>query len=153
MSQKYVDSFYSSITKVLGEFGITGITRGQTIEKEELIIESDVTAFVGIVGSARGNVAYSYSSDTAKKIASTMMMGMEVSSIDDMARSAISELSNMFTGNAMGLLSKGDYLLDITPPSVLDGEDIYFVLSTVKSYLCTVNTPFGIIDINIAMES
>ena len=40
--------------------------------------------------------------NTAKDIASRMMMGMPVVELDAMARSALSELGNMMMGNAVG---------------------------------------------------
>ncbi len=55
---------------------------------------------VGIVGDIKGNIVYSIDSEDALKIASTMMMGMEINVLDDMAKSAISELTNMLTANA-----------------------------------------------------
>ena len=47
-----------------------------------------------------------------------MMMGMPVTEIDDMAKSALSELGNMIMGNAATLLSNKNFRIDITPPTL-----------------------------------
>jgi len=62
--------------------------------------------------------------DTAKDVASRMMMGMPVDVIDDMAKSALSKLGNMMMGNAATLLSNNNVLIDITPPTLLVGSAI-----------------------------
>ena len=56
--------------------------------------------------------------DVAKDVASRMMMGMPVAEIDDMAKSALSELGNMIMGNAATLLANNDLKIDITPPTL-----------------------------------
>ena len=53
-----------------------------------------------------------------------MMMGMPVMELDDMARSALSELGNMMMGNAATLLFNNNISIDITPPTLLLGSAI-----------------------------
>lgn len=153
MNVNYINPFISAIESVLSKFGVTDIKKGSLNVKDELLIESDVTAFVGIVGNVSGNVAYSFSNEVARKIASTMMMGMPVEKFDEMSRSAIAELSNMFTGSAAGALSEKNVIVDITPPTVLDGEDVYFILSTVQTLTIGMETSIGAIDISIGLEN
>lgn len=53
-----------------------------------------------------------------------MMMGMPVDELNDMAKSALSELSNMLTANSSINFSNEGILLDISVPTLLCGEDI-----------------------------
>lgn len=152
MNAIYINAFLNSIAHVLGQFGITEISKGSYSIKENMVIDKDVTAFVGIVGELRGNVSYSLSMQTAKNIVSAMMMGMSVNELDEMSRSAIAELSNMFTGNAALSLEKEKVFIDITPPSVIQGEDIYFILSFVRTLTVNMNTPLGLIEVNFGLE-
>ena len=48
---------------------------------------------------------------------------MEVKELDDMSKSALSELSNMLTANAMTEFSKTGLNLDISVPTLLSGEN------------------------------
>jgi len=58
-------------------------------------------------------------------------MGMPVAELDEMAKSAISELTNMVLGNTATLFSQNGVSIDITPPSLLMGENMQ--ISTVKT--------------------
>ena len=79
------------------------------------------------------------------------MIGVEVTSLDEMAWSALSELGNMITGNAATLLSQNGYDLDITPPSVIRGTDVE-VSTRVPALVVPLSTPFGRVEINVALE-
>lgn len=153
MDQIYMECFVKAAENIFSQFGIFNIKKGNIYTKDSLIIENDTVAFIGIIGDVRGNVAYSFSNKTALSIASTMMMGMPVEKIDDMCRSAIAEMANMLTGNAVISLSNENTNIDITPPSVLDGKYIYGTLSTIKSSSISLETPIGNIDISIAIEN
>lgn len=60
--------------------------------------------------------------EDAKRFASKMMMGMEVSELDSLAQSAISEMANMVCANACTQFSKADIGgLDISPPTLMMG--------------------------------
>lgn len=76
----------------------------------------------GITGQVKGQVLLDIKEQSAKNIASCMMMGMPVEELDSMALSAISELGNMIMGNAATIFSNSNLLVDITPPSTLIGR-------------------------------
>ena len=73
---------------------------------------------LGVTGEMSGQVCIVFDLNVAKDIASRMMMGMPVDVIDDMAKSALSELGNMIMGNAATLLSNNNLRIDITPPTL-----------------------------------
>ena len=110
------------------------------VKKDCMNIDLDITSVIGIIGDIRGNIAYSFSNDTAKKIVSAMMMGMPFDDMDSLGRSAIGELSNMITGSATGIMSNMEIATDITPPSIIFGEDIYFIISSVQSIAVQMQT-------------
>jgi len=152
MEEMFVDPFIQSITEIIEQFGIRTVKVGKTSIYEEMVINMDVTAFIGIVGSMTGNVAYSFSHDTAKNLASTMMMGMPVIEFDSMARSAIAELANMFTGSAVTKLSGLHPGMDITPPSVVSGDNILFMLGSVKTASVVMEMDIGKMEVHIGLE-
>lgn len=79
---------------------------------------------VGVTGEMKGQILLTMTEEQAKRIASRMMYGMEVAELDEMARSALGELSNMIMGNAATLFSTQSILIDITPPMSLIGNKL-----------------------------
>lgn len=152
IEDKYIDPFLTALVDILGSFNITDIKKGAIRKKENMHVEMDITSVVGLTGSIKGNVAYSLSQDTAKGIVSAMMMGMEINELDDLSRSAIGEMANMVTGTASSLLAKGESPVDITPPSIIFGEDMYFIISPVETIAVEMETSCGKIEINIGIE-
>jgi chemotaxis protein CheX len=82
------------------------------------------TITVGIVGQMKGQAVLAMVLDNAKDIASKMMFGMPVTELDEMACSALNELSNMIMGNTATIFSTQGKLIDITPPIAMVGSDL-----------------------------
>lgn len=152
MDIQLITPFLSAVRSVLEQFGIGDFQKGPIAKKENMTVDKDITSVVGIVGDIRGNISYSLNNDTAKQIASTMMMGMAVEQMDEMARSAIGELSNMITGTASASLGEMGKTVDITPPTVLFGQDILFIISTVETLSIIMKCAAGDIEVNIGLE-
>jgi chemotaxis protein CheX len=153
MDVKIVNSFLTAVQNVLQEFDIKDVKKGKLTVKKEMSLDKDITTFIGVVGEMRGSVSYSFDTNTACKLASSMLMGMPVDKIDEMARSAISELANMFTGNAIAVLNTDNKFIDITPPTLVMGEDIYFVIGTVDTLMVNIDTNIGTIEVNFGFET
>ena len=100
-----------------------------------------VMVMIGFTKQLRGNVVYNMSEDTAKFIASTMMMGMPIAEFDEMAQSAISEMANMLAANSATNLGSLDLNVDISPPSLTIGKDTKVVIS--DSQFLTVEMDLG----------
>jgi len=93
------------------------------ISKDDFYVNGEpLFIMLGITGEITGQVCVVMETDTAKDIASRMMMGMPITELDDMAKSALSELGNMMMGNAATLLSNSNVLIDITPPTLVFGS-------------------------------
>lgn len=152
MDVSYVNQFLKALIKVLDSFGISNSTIGNLEKKERTQVTLDVTAVIGLVGDIRGNVAYSLSKETAEKIVEKMMPGVPFNEFDRMARSAIGELSNMITGMASISLSEMGVNIDISPPSIIIGEEIYFIISPIQSLAVSVKTKVGRIEVNIEIS-
>ena len=81
---------------------------------------------VGVTGKIKGQVTFSISREIACKIASCMMMGMPVKELDEMSKSALAELGNMIMGNTATIFYGKGLQIDITPPSILTGDNMQF---------------------------
>ena len=152
MDVTHVTPFIDGFFTVLPQLGFTNISRGKLGLKDKLTSTQNVTGIIGLSKQIRGNVAYSMSEDTAKRIASTMMMGMEVAEFDEMAQSAISELVNMVTANSVIHFEEKGVLIDISPPVLIVGENVTVMVCQVKTIAVEIITEVGIIEVNIGLE-
>lgn len=152
MKAEILNSFLMSFVKTLEQLGVKDIKKSSVNKKEVMDIDKEVTTMIGIIGDVRGNVSYSMDVNTAKNLVSAMMMGMTVENLDEMARSGLAEMTNMITGNASMTLESKKINSEVTPPSVVTGKNIYFILSTVETISVEMSTSAGLIEVNLAIE-
>ena len=152
MDAKLVNPFVDAFTTVMPQMGFPEPTRLKMGVKTKNAVSLGVSVIVGFTKQIRGNVVYNMSQDTAKFIASTMMMGMPVAEFDGMAQSAISEMSNMLTANAATNLTGMGLEVDISTPSLSIGENFQVKISD-DNYL-TVEMDLGghVVELDIAVE-
>ncbi|WP_373482739.1 chemotaxis protein CheX [Acetobacterium sp.] len=147
-----INPFIASVTDIMPQLGFESINLIEQKEKTKKIVASGIVLTLGIVGDKKGNVAYAIDTEGAKQIASIMMMGMPVDELDDMAKSAISELSNMLTANAAINFSNDNITVDISPPTMLTGESIELSMSR-DQVMCVEFDIDGIkLEINVALD-
>lgn len=153
MDVKYLNPFISSFTSVMPDLGFSDVKMGALSVKDKEVTGSGVFIVLGIVGAIRGNVVYAIDIESAKQIAATMMMGAPVDEFDDMACSAISELTNMLTAHAATAFSTDGIIIDISTPTMLQGENISINVSS-NQVLCIQLLADDIpVEINISFES
>ena len=153
MDVKYINPFVESFATVMPQLGFGSVQKGNLSVKGRELKSSGVIIIVGIVGAIRGNVDYTLDIENAKKIASTMMMGMPVNEFDEMSKSAVSELTNMLTANAATCFSNIGISIDISTPTLLQGEDVSVKMSSDQVLCIQILTDDIPIEINIAFES
>ncbi|ORU00465.1 Chemotaxis protein CheX [Anaerovibrio sp. JC8] len=152
MDVKLVNPFIDAFTTVLPQMGFPTPQRTGMTVNEQNAVSQGVAVIVGFTKEIRGNVVYNMSEDTAKFIASTMMMGMPVENFDEMAQSAISEMSNMLTANAATNLTALGLEVDISTPSLTVGNDFQIKISN-EQYLCVIMDVSGHqVEIDIAVQ-
>lgn len=152
MDAKLVNPFVEAFEAVMPQMGFPAPKRLKVAVQQQNAVSKGVSVIVGFTKQLRGNVVYNMDEDTAKFIASTMMMGMPVESFDAMAQSAISEMSNMLTANAATNLAGLGLEVDISTPSLSIGEN-FQVKITDAQYL-TVDMDLGghVVELDIAVE-
>ncbi len=130
---------------------------GFEIEKGSITVKdkiegSGIAISVGLTGDVKGNVIYMISEDGGKSIASKMMMGIPVEELDDMSKSALSELSNMLTANASINYFNDGINTDISTPVLVTGKEMNVKVNT-EQVICIRMNASGIpIDINLSLE-
>ncbi|KEJ01049.1 chemotaxis protein CheX [Clostridium botulinum A2B7 92] len=151
MDAKYINPFIDSFYNVLPQIGFSNVTR------EDVAIKNNVESLgilinLGIVGDIKGNIVYNIQGENGKKIASKMMMGLPVEELNEMAQSALSELSNMLTANAGINFSNIGVNVNISTPTLMYGQDIKIKLNTDKILNIKIVADDIPIDVNIAFE-
>ena len=152
MDAKLVNPFIDAFMTVLPQIGFREPARAAMTVKDKMTQSLGVTIIVGFTKQIRGNVVYNMSEDTAKYIASTMMMGMPVENFDEMAQSAVSEMSNMLTANAATNLAAMGLEVDISTPSLSVGADFQVKISNEKYLTVTMDVSGHPVEIDIAVQ-
>lgn len=121
---EHLNPFLISAKQVLQQVCQVDVQFGPMSKDSFSVKGEPLFIMLGITGEISGQVCVVMGINTAKDIASRMMMGMPVMELDDMARSALSELGNMIMGNAATLLFNNNISIDITPPTLLVGSAV-----------------------------
>jgi chemotaxis protein CheX len=121
---RHINPFLQSSISIVESVTSVKMTVGKP-EKTDFMLKDQVYAIqVGVVGEMKGQVVLVMKEENAKDIASKMMFGAPVPELDEMASSALNELSNMIMGNTATIFSTLGILIDITPPLAVHGSNI-----------------------------
>jgi len=146
-----INPFIESATRVLEQIAQISSRRGQLGLRDAVIPRHEVAVILGIVGQVKGQVSYSMSMETAMRIASQMMGGFHLETFDDMSRSAISELGNMITGNASALLEEKGIRCNISPPTLVTGENMSISTAKLPTLVVPLETDCGPFEICVGL--
>ena len=151
MDVKHINPFLDAFTSIMPQLGLADVEKKGIKLKGRFIESPGVMIIVGIIGDIKGNVIYATTVDNAKKIASIMMMGMPVLELDELAQSAISELTNMLTANAAINFSNEDININISTPTLMYGK--FTANSSSDKVLCVEMLINGMdFEVNLALE-
>ncbi|APC40191.1 MULTISPECIES: chemotaxis protein CheX [Clostridium] len=151
MDVNHINPVLESFNIILPQLGLNDIKKNGISVKGKYIKSKGVVIIIGIIGDVKGNIIYGMSVDTAKKIASIMMMGAPVDNFDELPQSAISELVNMLTANVAMNFSKDNINIDISTPTLIEGD--FTASSNADKVLCVEMSVDGmIIEVNISLE-
>jgi len=119
MKADYINLFIESASVVIEQVVQIRPATGPLGMKKLQYVEDYIWIQIGLNGQMNGDIVFGIDEEVAMKIISAMMGGYAITEIDEMGRSAISELSNMISGNASTLLFNRGVRIDITPPVLL----------------------------------
>ncbi|MBW5447363.1 chemotaxis protein CheX [Cohnella sp. CFH 77786] len=120
MKAEYINPFLESARMVIEQMVQVRPSTGQLALKDIKFTDHQVWIQIGLTGQMTGDIVLGLSETVALRIISAMMGGFVITEIDDIGRSAISELGNMISGNASTMLYNQGVHVDITPPRVVD---------------------------------
>lgn len=152
MRIEYVSPFIDSAVSILAQIAGIQAERGKLALRESTTPVFDVAVILGIVGQVRGQVVYAMEIGTAKQIASQMMGGFPVEEFDEMAKSAISELGNMITGNASTLLEKQGVECNLSPPTIITGKQVEISSVKIQTLVVPLSMDCGTLEIAVGLQ-
>jgi len=124
MNVEYINPFIEASMSIINQTTGFNPKIGKLYIKNTPYKGDNLLILIGLTGKIQGSVVLSFSTEMACKIASAMMGGYTVTQLDELAKSAVGELCNMILGNTATLFSKKNIHIDITPPTILTGDNI-----------------------------
>jgi len=152
MKVEYINPF------VTASFSVLEMLVGNTPRKGNLAMQpatftsQQVNVVCGVTGQIQGSVIYGMSLTTADQIASAMI-GQPIKQFDQLAASAIAELGNMISGNAMLQLSEAGFICDITPPTVIRGSKVEISTLAIPAVVIPLEVTQGDITITVGLQT
>jgi chemotaxis protein CheX len=133
MNIDYINPFIEASQSVLKLMTGIDVKLGKVYLKNSPYKGDNIVIIVGMTGKIRGQAVFAMSKATGIALASKMMGGYQLTELDEIAKSAIAELTNMILGNTATLLYNGGVGIDITPPSLVMGDNIQISSSKTKT--------------------
>lgn len=121
MNVEYINVFLMAATQVMKDMCQLQLGVGKPYVKPTEFDAESIVISIGVTGEVRGVVLLAFSVDVACDIASKMCF-MPITQLDELSASALSELGNMILGNAATVLSTKGIGIDITPPTIIQGD-------------------------------
>jgi chemotaxis protein CheX len=150
MRSQHVNAFVTGAFRVLESvFGATP-TRGELQALPAVFTTDQCNVTIGVTGSIQGMVIFGMSLVTADRIASTMI-GAPIKTFDQLAASAIAELCNMISGNALASLSEAGAICDITPPALIRGTNTKLSTLSIPAIIIPLETTTGTINLTVSL--
>lgn len=112
-----------------------------------------ISIVMGIIGKYSGRLLFDMSFETARKL-STVLLKREPKNNDELLN-VMSEIANMFAGNACSMINKKNKLfgLRVAPPTTFHGESINISKAELENtYSAHINTKFGDLTISIGFK-
>lgn len=121
LSNTFLPAITSALEEVFTSCGVEYETDSmENVETRLLRLPGRVTVVIGLIGALRGRLVFSFDREAWSHLALAMM---GVDSTEVLRISMLSELTNMLAGSLIRHESLSDDL-DITPPTLLVGDDM-----------------------------
>ncbi len=150
MKADYVNPFYLAAHDVFETMLDLQPERGELKIIEDLVSGGDANVIIGLTGNLSGTIIYSFPKEMALGIVKSMS-GMEMEQLDSFVTSALGEMANIISGNAVTYLNDANYDCDIVPPQIIIGVNKSVSMATQRAMVLPLKTEMGALDINISI--
>ena len=151
MNVKFLNPFVEAAKDVLKAELNTDVQRGDLSLEKSAMTTNEITVIISLVEQVQGVVLYSMTTQTGLNIISKMM-NQEFTEIDDLAESGIGELANVISGRATVLLSESGFQTNISPPTLVRGENISISTLDFDRIIVPLKTDLGTITVHLALR-
>lgn len=152
MKVEYISPFVEAARSCFETLIGQNPARGALSARPQLFTTQQINIVCGITGPVEGLVIYGMTIVTADRIASKMI-GAPVVTFDNLAASAIAELGNMVSGNAASLLAASGYAVDITPPTIIRGQNVKITTLSIPALVIPLELPeIGTFEVNVSLQ-
>ncbi|MFA5536698.1 MAG: chemotaxis protein CheX [Bacillota bacterium] len=151
MKAQYVNPFYQATIDVFKLMLDLDINRCQTDACSKMLGKKEVGVIIDITGDLTGSILYRFPESMILEMVK-IMSGMEMAELDGFVTSALGEVSNIISGNAVSKLSSEDYKCDIKPPRIIVDKEKPLTLSDATVLKIPLETAIGELQIQISLK-
>jgi len=152
MKAELVNIFVQAATTVFEKELNISLSRHAAVRKSKPVPGRPVCIVLGLAGSVRGQVVYAVDDSFAMDIAHHMIPNTLPSKLRQLMGSAVGEMGNMITGQATIALAGEEKSIEITPPTVITGDNILVNFVELPTVSLQMLSEMGVLEINIAIE-
>jgi chemotaxis protein CheX len=149
MRAEFINPFIRSVAKTFETMLACEVRRGQPALKTQHMPLYEVSGVIGLSGKAVGSVVLSLSESVALKATSTLLM-MEATEINEDVVDAVGELANMVAGAAKAELE--EFEMSVSLPSVITGSNYSVRFPSEVTPICVPFTcDWGLLKIEVGL--
>ncbi len=146
----FINPFLLAAEEVFQQVTRETLRTGEPSLQQAPFVSEGLTIHIGLTGQVLGDVYFCFAEDTAKRVASAMMMGFPVGTLDEVACSAIAELGNQVAGNAVTKLADAGYRCNIAPPLTF-GPGLEVTSRSPSTLVVPMPSAFGPLTLRLAL--
>lgn len=150
LNAEHINPFLIAATKILKDMCFVDVKIGKPYVKNTNFTDATLVIMIGITGEIQGQAMIAFPEPVACDIASKMTM-MPITQLDELSTSAICELGNMIMGNTATIFSTQGVGIDITPPTLCNGNVSFSNNYSQNICIPLVYDDSKVIEINVAM--
>jgi chemotaxis protein CheX len=124
MKVEYINPFIQASNAVIRAICGVEARMGRVSLKSNTFFLNHLIIVIHVSGNIEGKIFFEMNTETAKRIATSMMGGRHIIKLDEISISAICEMGNMIIGNASTIFSENSIDVYVNSPTVLVGEKI-----------------------------
>ena len=153
MQADYINPIYRAAGDVLKKMFDLEVTRGEMEIRDNFVATKKANISIGITGDLEGTVLFSFSQAIGLEIVEDMA-GMEMEELNKFVTSAIGELANIISGNAISnFQDESKYNCDLVPPQIIIGKSKTISTASEKVLFLPLKTEMGEFDLNISISA
>jgi chemotaxis protein CheX len=147
---EYLDPFVQGADLVLKEFSVGGVKTGGLGLLGTTFPTASINITTRVDGSLRGDVVYSMSSVTARKLAG-LITGMETHTFGRRMGEGLSQFGNILAEQTGKLLEERGLECEFSSPTIFQGLNVEFS-ATAPALAVPIDTDVGRVEVSVAVD-